>query len=220
MRFLWSALIAVCFAPSVRGEDPPGREAINDGWTSLFDGKSTAGWRIDGDHEITDGSLILGGSRTTRARILAPAGRGFEIRFHYRTEGKDSSCMGWDQRSSTGTWMPGVAIALLVPKEQYSEAYLQEYFDFSAMQRLIKHPVGANGVPGVIEQVWIEVPAGNKLFLRNMRIRYARAPWWTLFVGLSLLVAATAFFYLRRPRRKRAPALTPITSRDETEVIS
>ena len=58
-------------------------EEIAAGWTLLFDGQTTKGWEFDGQAEIQDGLLILGGSRVTTATIKNPVDD-FELHFEYR----------------------------------------------------------------------------------------------------------------------------------------
>ncbi len=36
-------------------------------WLLLFDGESTFGWHIDGEAQVKDGELILGGAKPTTA---------------------------------------------------------------------------------------------------------------------------------------------------------
>ena len=44
----------------------------------LFDGKTTSGWVIEGDAEVKDGVLILGGNQKTWVRIAADFSPDFE----------------------------------------------------------------------------------------------------------------------------------------------
>ncbi len=52
---------------------------VEDGWILLFDGKTTFGWKIDGEAKVADGALILGGERPTVASPTTQFGS-FELR--------------------------------------------------------------------------------------------------------------------------------------------
>ncbi|MBY0525491.1 MAG: DUF1080 domain-containing protein [Gemmataceae bacterium] len=55
---------------------------VADGWLLLFDGESTFGWKIDGDAEVKDGNLVLGGERETAATFTTRFGE-IDLRFQY-----------------------------------------------------------------------------------------------------------------------------------------
>jgi hypothetical protein len=148
-------------------------------------------WRIDGDHAIVDGVLVLGGKRTTRAYLKPGVQRGFDICFEYRLEGKASAELGWDLRRE-GKVIPGVGLRVLPPCADWDEAFAQEYFDWNHWQRMIKHPAGSNGVFGDVESVWLEVPAGSKLYLRNTRLQNSGIAVWPWIVGIVMSVGVSA----------------------------
>ena len=69
----------VLFASNVSGDEPAKTAALTakeiaDGWILLFDGETTFGWRIEGESQVKDGTLILGGTKETTATLLLPAG--------------------------------------------------------------------------------------------------------------------------------------------------
>jgi hypothetical protein len=160
-------------------------------------------WQIDGDHAIVDGVLVLGGKRTTRAYLKSGVQRGFDIRFEYRLEGKDSAELGWDIRRD-GRGIPGLGLRVLPPSADWREAHVHEFFDWSHLQRMIAHPGGANGVFGDIEAVWLEVPVGSKLYLRSAQPQESETAVWPWLVGgaLSLLVGVLAVFVWRWKKRR------------------
>jgi hypothetical protein len=60
-------------------------EEVDAGWVLLFDGKSIARLRIEGEHEIVNGELRLGGTQPTRT-LLYDLGSDFELHYEYATE--------------------------------------------------------------------------------------------------------------------------------------
>src|SRR5262249_9144097 len=56
------------------------------GWTLLFDGEKFTGLRIDGEHQVVDGVLVVGGKTETRITVTRVLLRNFELHFQYRTE--------------------------------------------------------------------------------------------------------------------------------------
>ena len=61
-----------------------------------FDGKTTFGWKIEGDATIKDGVLILGGERETTAQRTTACGRDWEVKFEFRT-GDSGAQVKWRQ---------------------------------------------------------------------------------------------------------------------------
>lgn len=61
---------------------------IADGWLLLFDGESTFGWKIDGDAEVKDGTLILGKTKKTTAYPTADFGPYFKLKVEWQGDGK------------------------------------------------------------------------------------------------------------------------------------
>src|SRR5438128_133369 len=49
---------------------------IADGWILVFDGETTFGWTVEGDANVVDGVLELGGEKETRAMCTACFGDG------------------------------------------------------------------------------------------------------------------------------------------------
>src|SRR5262249_22709923 len=61
-----------------------------DGWLLLFDGETTFGWDIDGPAKVDDGTLVIGGDKEAKASLTTRFGPEFEIRFEYKSEGKQA----------------------------------------------------------------------------------------------------------------------------------
>lgn len=55
------------------------RDEARDGWIELFDGQTITGWSIEGDYEIVDGTLILGGPNPTSATLHIHSGGDFQV---------------------------------------------------------------------------------------------------------------------------------------------
>ena len=208
-RFEWIAIPALMLTGLARAGDEPLKKSAppeNDrGWIPLFDAKTASGWKIDGDHEIVHGALVLGGARKTRAYLPVNSFRNGEIRYQYRTEGTASASVGWDSKRHNG-----VPIPVLVPRKEWEDSFLQEYFDlWHFQQRFIKHSNGgASGVFEPIEALWFEVPAGNKLYLRDVRLREAEGAAWHWLLGIPLaFVAVVALILWRWRKKKKAPEM-------------
>jgi hypothetical protein len=184
----------------------PAPEDEIDDWIVL----SNDEWRIEGEHEFVDGILVLGGAKTTRAYLNRKLYRRFDLRFQYRSEGKNPAGMGWegkrgDQRITYGTYFT------LNPQKDWRDWFLQEFFDINhPFQRIVHYPTGANGVFDDVETVWIEVPAGNRLFVRNVRLGYHQSSWqWMLAIPPVLCVVVGLCFYWRRKKKSERKNATP-----------
>lgn len=83
------AAVALCLLPalvqSVSAQMQLTEKEIADGWIMLFDGETTFGWKIDGEAEVEDGKLILGGDDETTA-VTTAAFRYFDLRIDYKVE--------------------------------------------------------------------------------------------------------------------------------------
>lgn len=87
--------------PLLRADDRPAAMAnhlttteIQQGWILLFDGKTTFGWKVDGEATVTDGWLVLGGKRETVAETTTalPAG---ELRAEIAATPQPPRFEGW-----------------------------------------------------------------------------------------------------------------------------
>jgi len=71
MKRLLCFVVLFCVAGPVQAGDkaksPLSPKEIEEGWILLFDGESTFGWKIDGEAKVEDGTLILGGTKATKA---------------------------------------------------------------------------------------------------------------------------------------------------------
>ncbi len=99
-RVLSAGLFLSLGVLSVSGSDEPARQPdtvpphkITEGWISAFDGKTTAGWKIEGEAKVIDGKLVLGGSRPTKAVLDRQLGDEFEFLYECRDLGKKTHCL-------------------------------------------------------------------------------------------------------------------------------
>lgn len=75
-------LLLLLAAPLLPAETPAAKphpltpDEIRDGWISLFDGKTSFGWKVDGEVRVADGGLVFGGTKETTAEttMAFPAG--------------------------------------------------------------------------------------------------------------------------------------------------
>jgi hypothetical protein len=99
---------------------------------------------------------------------------------------------------------------MLTPKNDWHDSFILEYFDMHhPFQRFIKYENGANGIYSPVESLWIEVPAGNKLILRNLRLRHGEPTPWLWLVGILVFILSLALLVAwawRKTRRNKASA--------------
>ena len=160
MRPLFAALLLLV-AGAARAADEPKPNTLTpkeaaDGWLLLFDGETTFGWKIEGDAKVEDGALILGGEKAATATTTT-AFCGCEMKFEHR---------GWRgpgnaRLSLVGTTAGGgggqgeVVIAPGADDWRHGSQSLS---------------FGAGPARVVVR---VEVPAGGKLSLRNIRLKPA-----------------------------------------------
>ena len=66
------ALLAVpAFADETVKPNTLTPKEVADGWVLLFDGETTFGWKVEGDVQVKDGSLVLGGEKAGTAETLS-----------------------------------------------------------------------------------------------------------------------------------------------------
>jgi hypothetical protein len=102
MRYVLCTIILLLTAVSVRAAETskpysPTPKEIQDGWLLLFDGKTTFGWKIDGEAKVEQGALVLGGEKETTATTSTHFGT-FACRLNARAEGGQA---GWNRH-----WTP------------------------------------------------------------------------------------------------------------------
>lgn len=123
-----------------------------DGWLLLFDGETTFGWQIDGEARVEEGLLVLGGTRRTTARTT--------------TVWQNPLCS-----FSVETRWEGEK----PPELNLSDALVGSLTE-DGKAKFVKHSLihqrrPVRNRPPVPKPWTIDVPAGSKLFLRNVKIR-------------------------------------------------
>jgi hypothetical protein len=175
-------VIAVCVAVAAllaRAEDGPKPNTLTpkqaaDGWLLLFDGETTFGW--EGDASVDQGALVVGGDKEARLRLTTRFDR-CELQGEWRLEGKNATLV-WGKDAPELEFGP------------YNEAPGWGRFSVTVKERnadlLIRGAVGKLGIevnnarrardifpdtPVPPTRPEIHVPAGSKLFLRNLKLR-------------------------------------------------
>jgi hypothetical protein len=122
---------------------------IEDGWILLFDGKTTFGWKIDGEARVEDGVLILGGTKPTTAETTSQFGEA-DFKLEYRLTGGGKS-----NKIQIGSGsLPGVPLYATDPQvNNWGQSTWQ-------IRGLATHP-----------PVIFNVPAKSKLEIRSLKFR-------------------------------------------------
>jgi len=189
----------------------------------LFDGKATSGWVIEGDAEVKDGVLVLGGNQKTRVRIAANFSSNFELHLEYSAENNQPIQFESHFRHLLSRGMVGSSLYRTPGKPgEWIEAIYwgKEHPAGNGWRTMCKwrvvgepafteHEVG--GSSSVPRSVFVafEIPVGQKLYLRNVRVKpdpLASFPWLLVSIAgalvgvLVIAVAASAIV-----RKRRAP---------------
>jgi hypothetical protein len=190
-----------------------------EGWTLLFDGK-TFPEGLEGDAKIVDGVLVLGGTTSTKARLVELRGGSFELRFEYRTEGATLPMMTTRWRQFLGSGSVGGSLPRV---SRGPDDWIEVVFtgrdqpdgrvDVDAKWRTVGEANWQQGLQGSNRgasdtSVWLETPAAGKVYLRNLRVLGDLSPpLWPWLLGGSvvvLLLALVGFVWWRR-RARPAP---------------
>jgi hypothetical protein len=119
---------------------------VADGWILLFDGETTFGWQIDGEAKVADGILTLGGKKETTATSTSVFEfQDFSIALEARWEGKTPPTIG------------------LGPLNAESSEETKTKF--------VPLTITGKSQPGVALADVLTVPAGTRLYLRNIKYR-------------------------------------------------
>jgi hypothetical protein len=226
LKAMWCAgamgLVVAAISPArARAQDNAlTQEELAQGWSLLFDGKTTAGWEIQGDAAVADGVLVLGGNKVTRARAMPLLGRKFELRLEYRTErpgmpinvrwdtggllGSSSSSRSLDRQSKNAEeWIEIIYTGDVDPKTGIRSVNAR----FRALGEaafVAQNVTGTNAQGGT--SVSFDVPPGTKLYLRNVKLTTdaERVPAvYFLAAGAGILLIVLLAFVLFRARRKK-----------------
>jgi hypothetical protein len=186
MKHLLCLIVLGCAAWPVRAGDLPkvhlSPKEIEEGWILLFDGETTFGWRIDGQSKVENGQLVLGGDKHTTASPKTLFGRECLIRLDSRAEGNQrpniflTSRRHYSRKGSPAT--KDFYVNSVLPKEW--QEYTAEA-KYNAGQAQIGLQISTGGQPtttGTIvtsdpstTSLRIDVPAGSKVFIRNIKVK-------------------------------------------------
>ena len=138
------------------------------GWILLFDGRETKGWKVEGEAKAVDGVLVVGGDKPATIKTVDTFGDR-ELRFEYRTEGKKKDIC-----------VTMVRVPLLGSGNDKKHVWNE--LNLTAEGKIIRSEDKAPG--GDYQNLKItlgeergntpvdfEVPAGAKLFLRNVKLK-------------------------------------------------
>jgi hypothetical protein len=82
-------VLLALLAASVRADDKPKPNALTakeiaEGWINLFDGETTFGWKVEGEAQVKDGELYVGGEKPTKLTSTSTL-CGVALKLSYRT---------------------------------------------------------------------------------------------------------------------------------------
>jgi hypothetical protein len=202
-----------------------------EGTAILFDGKTTSGWVIEGDSEVKDGELIFGGKQKTRVRIADDVRPIFELHLEYSTENNQPIQLEWHSRGLRGRGMHSGPLERRSSKPgEWLEAIFGGHenaaggWSTSAKWRAVgdaaftERPQGGTAELPSSVFVAFEMPAGQKLYLRNVRAKMEPVsflPWLLLLMSaavVGVLVIAVTAWALARKRGAAAPSQAEATA--------
>src|SRR5439155_15082732 len=149
---------------------------IAEGWILLFDGKTTFGWKIEGDATIKDGVLILGGERETTAQRTTVCGHDWEVKFESST-GDSGAYVKWRQAPPGERGQEDGAELTSLNERKQSEWHSNTVrvtetrrimVDSSRFGTGRRSHFGAKPIPGHEERFGFSVPADGKLYVRSV----------------------------------------------------
>jgi hypothetical protein len=174
----------------------------------VFDGKTTSGWLLVGDADVKDGVLVLGGNQQTLAQIAHGFGPTWEIQLEYSTEHPTPVQFQWTHMQFLGSGAGSTSLARTSRKPgEWIEAVFEGKSDPAAggwvngsKSRVIGEPAFTEQVHGGSASrphtvfVAFAIPAGQKLYLRNVRATTELDPFWPWLlvmaaIGLGALLA-------------------------------
>jgi hypothetical protein len=180
------SLLLVLAAGTVRAADSPKPntltpEEIAEGWISLFDGETTFGWKFEGQCDVKEGSLVLGGDKNAFATATT-AFQDFTVAFEFESTGRSQGTPEFRANNSN--------VAENVGRGKRHKVYPYTLF-LNADERWNvahyevngpNHKGGASGSFGGVGTenqgseilpyaVAFDVPAGRKLSIRSVKLK-------------------------------------------------
>ena len=141
---------------------------VEDGWLLLFDGKTTFGWKIDGEAKVVDGTLILGGAKAT---IASPTTRFGNVELHLESHGVAQLVVA-NGKGSSGLGLTQQKSVLNLKTDNNAGQELGIHSQFRVDQdgtRVDDATFTADGSSSLALR--FEVPAGAKLSLKSVKLK-------------------------------------------------
>ena len=226
---LMRAIVVMVFfllsAPLARAQEAKDNtltpEEAAQGWILLFDGKKPLELLIEGDSEIVDGVLVIGGNRPSRVEIKPRLGNHFELRMEYRTEGAKHIDVKTAHKSFfEHGFTSGSLERRSKNKDEWIEIIYTGNYDPRTDARSVDAQYRAVGEAGFTKRglggglgahatiFSFEVPAGSKFYLRNIKLKTDPVSpdlLLPILAGIVLILAVLGLIFLIRLRRKKEP---------------
>jgi hypothetical protein len=180
MRRLLAALFVLALAALIRAEEAKPNtltpKEIAEGWILLFDGETTFGWDTAGKPAIRGGVLIHGGDNDVRASTTT-AFRHYEVELEYLIEktAKDAAPVTWQASTRAKFPLPiykGWATATL--KVEDGKVHGSTLPIMEGVFHIEGKAFGQTTTPIIptsLQTICFNVPKGNKLSLRNVKLK-------------------------------------------------
>jgi hypothetical protein len=188
IRPLATALLVLCAATAARaGDGKPNTltpQEAADGVLLLFDGKTTFGWKVDGEAAVENGTLVLGGTKATTAQPTTGWGS-FDFTAELRSEGKKEARFVMVRTSGGNKIEYGTPLDEAGPNAatDWDLLSLDAKLDVAGQMENYRlaykstngNTAGGGGSSGAnvvaLAALKFEVPAGQKLVLRNVKLK-------------------------------------------------
>ncbi len=152
-------------------------EEIADGWILLFDGETTFGWDSAGKPAVREGVLVFGGDKDVRASTTT-AFRDYELKLEYLIEknAKDAASVTWQPTKfeklgiSLRTYKGWVSASLKVRNGEISGS-IEDSSDSPLVTITYIDTITRPKLPSTIQKISFCAPKGNKLSLRNIKLK-------------------------------------------------
>jgi hypothetical protein len=146
---------------------------VADGWILLFDGATTFGCKADGNVQISEGQLIIGGNKPATVTSTTAFGD-YDLVFEYYQEGKGGFLPGWKaaKRASLQNFkLYGDWLRVVLHVRGSEERDSMEYAAINGGGK------GGSGMPAAGRQPWgasrivLATEADCKATVRNVKLR-------------------------------------------------
>jgi hypothetical protein len=178
---LWAAWPLAAFADEPAKPNSLTPREIADGWLLLFDGETTFGWDVKGPAAVAGGALVLGGDQETN--VAMDYGY-FEASWERRWEGKARPRCVITATPPNGSRATAELGLGFTERNGRIDWTTERWKIEAAPNTLVENSLQSRGdgpgmafeqttrfQPGCRIRVDLTVPAGTKLFLRNVKLR-------------------------------------------------